>query len=61
MVKSFITERKGERDDMQDAAILIDDCTKQYKEIKSAILLYDYILLQSLHNFWFGILYSFIF
>lgn len=29
-LKSFIAERKGERDEMQDAAMLLDDCTTDY-------------------------------
>lgn len=33
--KSYLTERKGEREDMQDATLLLDDCTKDLIEIQS--------------------------
>jgi len=29
-LRSFTTERQGEREEMQDAAIQLDDCTKDF-------------------------------
>lgn len=31
-LKSYVAERKGERDEMQDAHVLLDDCTPDYSK-----------------------------
>ena len=32
VLKSYVAERKGERDEMQDAHILLDDCSSDYSQ-----------------------------
>ena len=34
-IQSYLTERKGEREDMQDASLILDDCTKDVTAIQS--------------------------
>ena len=36
-LKSFVAERKGERDEMQDAHVLIDDCSKDYSQLSPRV------------------------
>lgn len=33
----FVAERKGERADMQDAHVLLDECTSQFPQLKSGV------------------------
>ena len=32
-LKSYVAERKGERDDMQDAHVLLNDCTQDFTQL----------------------------
>nr|CAB3256052.1 integrin-linked kinase-associated serine/threonine phosphatase 2C-like [Phallusia mammillata] len=36
-LQSYVAERKGERDDMQDAHVLMDNCTQLFKQLSSKI------------------------